>query len=81
VPRAQGQRAMPKLLIDVYDIHALYRALPQCVKWEVRMLELQDAIGALKDGETIPGVTFERVIASGSVGKRKQGVLEIGGAD
>lgn len=76
-PRAPGQSARPKLEIEIADIHALYRAFPHCCKLEVRMLELQGVIAALKEGETIPGVTFERVIASGTTGKRKQAVLEI----
>jgi len=78
-PRAQGQSIRPKLNIEITNIDALNAAYPHCVRKEPKMLELQAVINSLPEGTTIPGVTFERVIASGTVGRRKQGVLEIGG--
>lgn len=75
--RAEGQSARTVWEVEVYDIHALYRHYPHCVKLEPRMVEIHAQLDRLPEGQMIPGVKAEKVIKPGRTGKREKKAIEL----
>lgn len=53
-----GMHVRKNIEIDVYDVEALYKANPVCVKLSPNVAVIKALIKTLKPGEEIPGVRF-----------------------